>query len=55
MATSPNEVPGDGEGGGGPEMVTDSSGTFVATNEDKVYDDPEWEWAAADSLLEGGQ
>ena len=55
MGTSPNELTSDGGGGGEPAMVSDASGTFVPQNEEMVYEDPEWEWASADSLLEAGE
>jgi hypothetical protein len=44
-----------GSGSGEPAMEMDSSGVYVAQNEDMIYEDPEWEWLEASQLLEGGQ
>lgn len=50
---TPREIEGDPDSG--PNMVTDSSGTYVPQNEDMVYADPEWEWLEASQLIEEGQ
>jgi len=34
-------------------MVTDSSGAYVAQNEEKVYVEDDWEWPEASQFLEG--
>lgn len=43
------------ETGSGPYMESDDSGTYVAQNEELVYEDPEWEWLEASQFLEEGQ
>jgi len=53
MGTSPREVSGEGGGSDQPAMVQDSAGTYVAQNEDALYEQPDWEWLAADQFLEG--
>lgn len=55
MSTNWNEVSGDGGSSGVPEMVTDETGAYVAQNEDKVYEDPDWAWPQVTQLLEGGE
>jgi hypothetical protein len=35
-------------------MVTDSSRTYVAQNEDMIYDDQEWEWPEVTQFVEEG-
>ena len=54
MGTNPNEVSESGGSSDEPSFVEVTPGTFVAQNEDQVYEEPDWEWAQASQFIEGG-
>lgn len=54
MGTNWNEISGDGGDTGSPGFIEESPGVFVAENEEKIYDDPNWAWPEVSQFIEGG-
>lgn len=54
MGANWNEVSENGGTGDVPEMVEESPGVYVTVNAERVYDEPDWEWAEVAQLIEGG-